>query len=340
MRAEPRGKCHVCGAGGRELYTGLKDKLFDAPGAWRMVRCADRRCGLMWLDPMPNTEDLGSAYSHYYTHTDNDNFPPEWPGKQAYKAFLQRRFAYPYGVDSRLQYWRARMLPHRIEELAFRVMYLKRHVGGRLLEIGCGGGAMLELMANLGWSAEGVDFDQKAVAVARSRGLEVRLGSVEQQGYADNYFDAVTTSHLIEHVPDPRALLLEIKRILKPGGKLVVVTPNGRSSGHALFRRRWRGLEPPRHLHIFNRDALRALTKECGLDVDQLRTTIRAADTIVNFSLELGRRDAIGIGLTPVNPRPHLARFLQLTEWVYSLVNRDAGEELLLIAIKPALFSA
>lgn len=335
MRAQARRECHVCGASGSEVYNGLKDKLFDAPGTWRLVQCQNRRCGLLWLDPMPLAEDLGSAYLDYYTHADDESFPPGWPGKPAYKAFLERRFSYPYHVRSTIQYLRACLLPHRTAELAFRVMYLPRHCGGRLLEVGCGGGAMLELMSRLGWHAEGVDFDEKAVAVARSRGLEVRIGSLEQQAYRDGSFDAVTASHLIEHVPDPRALLREIHRILKPGGKLVAVTPNGRSWGHSLFHRKWRGLEPPRHLHIFNREALGSLARECGFNVDQLRTTIRAADTIFNISLELGRKGARRVGLSQRTSRYRLARFLQLTEWIYSLINRDAGEELLLIASKP-----
>lgn len=334
MRSEAREECHVCGEAGRELYSELKDKLFDAPGIWRLVQCQNTRCGLVWLNPMPLTEDLGAAYVTYYTHV-KDSFPPDWPRKNSYRAFLQRQFSYSFGVESFLWSGFARLLPHRTAEIAFNVMYLPRHPGGRLLEVGCGGGAMLELMARLGWDAEGVDFDEKAVDVARSRGLRVRAGSLEQQGYPDNHFDAVTTSHLIEHVPDPRALLLEVRRILKPGGKLVIVTPNVRSWGHALFGRRWRGLEPPRHLHIFNRYALGALARECDLQIDQLRTTIRAANGMFNASFALGKPGARQVKAPRSKPWMVITRLMQFMEWGYLQLNRDAGEELVLVASKP-----
>ena len=58
-------------------------------------------------------------------------------------------------------------------------------------------------------------------------------------------FDAVTMSHVIEHVPDPVAFLDKCRRVLRPGGRLVLSTPNVRSLGHKRFRQSWRGLEPP-----------------------------------------------------------------------------------------------
>lgn len=103
-------------------------------------------------------------------------------------------------------------------------------------------------MQALGWQVEGVDFDPKGVRNAQAKGLTVHLGDLDRQGYPDDSFDAVAMSHVIEHVPDPSALLRECRRILKPGGRLVVLTPNVASWGHRLYGSDWRGLEPPRRM--------------------------------------------------------------------------------------------
>lgn len=93
-----------------------------------------------------------------------------------------------------------------------------------------------------GWRVEGVDFDPGAVEVARASGLEVRLESLESQRYPDQSFDAVTMVHLIEHTHDPVGLIHESRRILKPRGQLVILTPNARFGGMRCSAPRGKGL--------------------------------------------------------------------------------------------------
>ena len=50
------------------LYQNLRDRLFSAPGQWNLVRCAEKSCGIIWLDPMPLEGDIGEAYRDYLTH--------------------------------------------------------------------------------------------------------------------------------------------------------------------------------------------------------------------------------------------------------------------------------
>src|SRR5206468_4239492 len=134
----------------------------------------------------------------------------------------------------------------------FSVFYLPSMRDGRLLEIGVGSGQMLAAMRTHGWQVEGVDLDPAAVRNAQAKGLPVKLGTLEEQNYPDCSFDAIVMSHVIEHVPAPVSFLNECRRVLKPHGRLVLITPNSDSLGHRLYDRNWRGLEPPRHLHIFN----------------------------------------------------------------------------------------
>lgn len=338
IRSGNNPSCHICGNTGKALYGDLRDKLFGAPGLWHLKQCTNARCRLIWLDPMPLPEDIGIAYKEYYTHSDNPGFPANWPVKDTFRAYLQRKYGYPLAnnvAGRTLKAWLAAQKVHRTAELEFSVMYLSFIPQGRLLEVGCGSGVMLELMQRLGWTVEGVDFDDKASRMARGRGLDVKTGSLEQQNYPDNTFDAITMSHLIEHVPDPRGLVAEVYRVLKPGGKLVVVTPNSASWGHALFGRRWRGLEPPRHLHLFNREAIRRLAEDSRLQVEELRTTIRSANGMFAWSLALKCSAARVVPPANSKPRRALTRLMQFFEWFYLMFNKDAGEELLLIARKP-----
>jgi SAM-dependent methyltransferase len=136
--------------------------------------------------------------------------------------------------------------------------------GGRLLDIGFGNGAFLELAAEIGWSAEGIDFDPAAVQAARSRGLEVRCAGVEELAGEPGAYDVITLSHVLEHVYDPPALLRAVYRLLKPGGLFWLETPNLDSLGHARFGRNWRGLEPPRHLTLFCVDSIKLALAQAG----------------------------------------------------------------------------
>jgi SAM-dependent methyltransferase len=139
------------------------------------------------------------------------------------------------------------------------VRFLPAVPNGRLLDVGCGSGKWLLTMRGLGWQGEGVDFDDAAVRVGRQRGLTVHFGSVEQQNYPEESFDAIILNHVIEHVPEPVRTVNECRRILKRGGKIVLCTPNSSSLGHRVFKENWRGLEPPRHLHLFSPQSLRRL---------------------------------------------------------------------------------
>ncbi|HQU15402.1 MAG TPA: class I SAM-dependent methyltransferase [Gammaproteobacteria bacterium] len=150
--------------------------------------------------------------------------------------------------------------------------------GGRqLLDIGCGNGLMLSFARDMGWSARGVELDSDAVAVARSRGLDVKHGDIRVLAHEREAYDMITCSHVIEHVHDPLSLLSDIYRLLKPEGILWLQTPNIDSLGRKRFGPNWRGLEPPRHLVLFSSSSLKQALRnagfvpsdagECGLQV-------------------------------------------------------------------------
>lgn len=328
--APGRPACVVCGASGRLLYEDLEDRLVGTPGRWRMLRCADAGCGLLWLDPPPDARTLAAAYQGYHTHA-----PP--PGRTAWERTLRRwlregHFAARFGYPVRGA-WLKRVLalalrpdPDLRENLDRIVMHLEPRPGGRVLDVGCGGGLTLAQLRDLGWQVEGVDPDPEVAAAAARRGLTVRVGSLPQQGYPDASFDAVTLGHVIEHVAEPAALLAECRRVLRPDGRLSLVTPNAASLGHARFGRDWRGLEPPRHLQVFTAAALERAVRAARLRPLTLRTSAGGAAFIHAETRRL-------LGAAGAAPRDAEARRFAREERARIAAEPGLGEELVLIAV-------
>jgi SAM-dependent methyltransferase len=136
--------------------------------------------------------------------------------------------------------------------------------GGRVLDVGFGSGAFMCLAKQVGWQVSGVDPDPVAVANGRKAGMDVRHGGIEAFSDALETFNVITLSHVIEHVHDPINTIKLAHSLLIPGGRLYIVTPNIDAYGHQNFKECWRGLEPPRHLTIFNWSSMLRALEEAG----------------------------------------------------------------------------
>ena len=164
----------------------------------RVVRC--RSCGLAYVDPRPPRHDLLAIYREQ-TYYRNAN-----------------ACAYGYGdyvADHRL-----------LEPLAARRLAdieTRRPERGRLLDVGCATGVLLDVARAGGWDVTGVDVSDYAVDFCRSRGLTVHHGDVESARFPSAHFDVVVMDDTVEHLADPRATLAELARLLVPGG-LVTTT--------------------------------------------------------------------------------------------------------------------
>ncbi len=147
--------------------------------------------------------------------------------------------------------------------------------GARLLDIGCSSGALLRSARTHGFDAEGVEPAAQAAEFAQSAGLKVFHGYLEEARFPASSFDAVTLMEVIEHLPDPSALLREVWRILKPNGVLVVGTGNGASWTVRLVGARWgyfQVAEHGGHISFFNPLSLALLARRCGFDVERSET--------------------------------------------------------------------
>lgn len=342
----PNPECAVCGRKGESLYVGLTDRLFGAPGEWSLKRCPERTCRLIWLDPVPLESEIHHAYETYYTHPLEAAKISRWRdlyyrANYRLKAIhLRARFG-DRGERRRataILTWLALgpYVPTRAI-VEFPMRYLPKPQNGRILEIGFGYGRTIAQLRELGWEAEGLETDAVTVADARLRGLKVSCGTLIEQDYPAGHFDAIVSNHVLEHVHDPNELLLESRRILRPGGRFIAATPNASSLGHRLFGSDWRGLEPPRHLQIFTRSAITALARNAGFEHPTSVGSSRGAALIWNLSRRQRKigvnLDGLSIGTEPI-PWSLSAFAVELLECLLSPIAPEIAEEIILIAEK------
>jgi 2-polyprenyl-3-methyl-5-hydroxy-6-metoxy-1,4-benzoquinol methylase len=274
---EPVTTCPACGADSRQLLHGrLSDRVFFcASGEWSMYCCES--CASAFLDPRPTADTIGLAYQHYITHEKSPIF--------ASLSFLEklrvmlangyRNYRYgtrDYPTGSFLGVLAAGLIPNGRAIIDAGMRHLpKEKRKGRLLDIGFGNGAFLMRASQAGWDAVGVDLDYKTVEAARCLGLDARLGGVESLDPSVEQFDVITLAHVIEHVHHPVAVLQACYRLLRADGFLWVETPNVASIGHRLFGENWRGLEPPRHLVLFNLKSIGNTLRTAGFTKVELQ---------------------------------------------------------------------
>lgn len=142
---------------------------------------------------------------------------------------------------------------------------------GRILDVGCGRGLFLHVMRRAGWSVAGVESSQETAGEASAAyGVEVVAGDPPEWPFLPGSFDVVTLNHVLEHLPDPADWIRACRRLLSPGGLLVVSVPNLGSLQAIVGNRDWFHLDVPRHLHHFTRRGLHALLEREGFRV--LRT--------------------------------------------------------------------
>jgi 2-polyprenyl-3-methyl-5-hydroxy-6-metoxy-1,4-benzoquinol methylase len=225
--------CNLCG--GQRHRT-----ILQAPD-YTFVRCTD--CGLSFQNPQPVFGDLkfryGQNYFEYELRNEENFFHLMKLGLQDIRFFERTS-----GLDT----------------------------GRRFLDVGCATGMLLEYMREQGWSVRGVELCRESAEYGmRTKKIDIFVGTLEQAGFPDASFPIVHFSHLIEHVPDPKAFFVEVRRILAPAGYVVVVTPNIGGLQARLFRERWRSAIAD-HLTLFSKTTLKAMLIATGYQIVQTVT--------------------------------------------------------------------
>jgi len=165
--------------------------------------------------------------------------------------------------------------PYYLEQPAQRIANAHRllsliPVGGRLLEVGCACGFLLVAARERGFTVEGVEMSAWASQHARDAyGLDVRTGTLEGSGFPASSYDAVVMADVIEHLTEPRRTLQAIHRVLRPGGRLLLLTPDVGSALARVLGRRWWGLLDD-HYFYFSRQTLRRFLDDEGFAVERI----------------------------------------------------------------------
>jgi SAM-dependent methyltransferase len=175
-----------------------------------------------------------------------------------------KEHTYPIMFRIEQSHWwytgRRKILASFLEDICRRVTDRRP----RILDVGCGTGANLLMLSEYG-DAEGVDVSEDALAFCRERGLEkVKLGAAEKLPYDDGTFDLVTALDVVEHLDDDLAGLREMRRVLRPGGRVLLFVPT--------FMFLW-GLQDDvsNHRRRYRLPELRRVLEQAGFEVE--RTT-------------------------------------------------------------------
>jgi 2-polyprenyl-3-methyl-5-hydroxy-6-metoxy-1,4-benzoquinol methylase len=262
------GSCLACGSDHFEHWADATDvEYFTTERCYSYYRCRD--CDCLWIDPVP-LDALDKIYpSNYYSYSE-----ASLSVIATVKNVLDRRFFRSHLGDT----------------------------GGaslRLLDVGGGSGLSLNLAREADSRVTDtviVDLDAGAQSVAEKNGHTFFHGRFEDYETSDT-FDCIFLLNLIEHVANPGDVLRKVGRLLKPGGKLLIKTPNWRSYDQFLFRHdSWGGFHCPRHWVLFTLPGFRTFANACGLDVVSAQYTQGAPFWAVSVLDSLRKRGLVSIG--------------------------------------------
>jgi SAM-dependent methyltransferase len=260
-------QCCICEIDDAEpIGVGEDFEYRTSPDTFLAVSC--RRCGLVYLNPRPASSELDRIY------------PPDYHAFD----FSAERFGFVYKVRRQLE--------------AQRLLSCCRGLGkaAQIIDVGCGDGFHLSLLQEFGqktWRLEGVEPNDRAVEMGVRSGLKIHQGTVQSLELPTASYDLAFMIATIEHVDDPVGVLRAVRSLLKPGGKLVIVTDNTDTLDFQLSKtRHWGGYHFPRHWNLFNPVTIEVLAKKTQFEVESLTTIISPVNWVYSIRNALVDRRA------------------------------------------------
>ena len=139
--------------------------------------------------------------------------------------------------------------------------------GGELLDVGCSIGQFLELAIAKGWDAEGIELNLDAAEIAKNvTKKKIHTEKIEDINFGSKLFDVVTLWGVFEHLNDPNSMLRSVRKLLKPGGAVLVFVPNGHSLIIRLSRQENSTVSGRSHLWYFTPDTLDRIFRKNGFE--------------------------------------------------------------------------
>lgn len=299
--------CPVCEERAQELVMRARDRLFGRPGEYGVVRCTS--CSTRYLSPRPTLEALGVHYpDDYFVYLTPDRMPAlmrplmAWLGRRRWLAYI-RRFERALG----------RFSP-----------------GTQIVDVGCGQNHFLATLRDVrGCQGIGVDFKPEMAAYVRDTlGMPVVEGTLHTAGFGAAQFDVVTMSEYLEHEPDPKGVLREARRILKPGGHVAIEIPFVEGVPAKLFGARWSQIDAPRHLNYFTRETLSLLLQRTGFRLVHTRTfqvPFNLGMSVLQAfgATHIGRLGLLESGLAVLSSLPFLLVYPLMDEFMFAVARAE-----------------
>jgi SAM-dependent methyltransferase len=233
--------CPACGCAERSVLFKGTDRLYrTTTKEFQIVEC--RRCRLIRLFPRPCPSELVSYYPPEYWFVPKDGAADRL--EERYRRFVLR---------DHLRFVR------RALEAA--------PPDGLVLDVGCGGGLFLSMLAEEGVPVTGLDFSLDAAKAAWSRGVPAVCASLSHAPLAAGSCRLITMFHLLEHLYEPQSYVEAAYQLLRPAGRLIIQVPNASSWQFLMLGERWTGCDIPRHLTLFRTADVEGLLERCGFTV-------------------------------------------------------------------------
>ena len=261
LRPSEHVPCNLCGADDAAPLV--------VKHGFTIVQC--RRCDLAYVSPRPDAAALVALYGD----------------ERYYRNLNASPFGYPDYLGER--WLLERLVARRLTEIERRL----GRGGGKLLDVGCATGVLVEAARARGWTAVGVDVSRFATAQCHARGLDVRLGDVASADLPPDHFDVVVLDDTIEHLTDPAGALRTILPLLRPGGLITLNTPNHEGVLRRVMRGSWFHCKPPEHLYYFGPRTLRAMLERQGF----VRIETRLSGKYVTVRYLCDRTKVYGVGI-------------------------------------------
>ena len=241
----------------KELYNNM-DEFFN------LEEC--NQCSFVYTNPRPTLDTIGYFYpdSAGYFHPPHEKefelFKKNSLKGSLLKSYLAKRLNYPFESNFRF-------CPSFIFARKSKLMHIPTYVkDGNLLDIGCSSGLYLKRMELLKWNTYGLESNSRAATHAQTL---LKTGKIINQNfskgiYPENMFDVVHMSMVLEHLHDPKSALLEIRKILKPGGELILSVPNILGLELTIHKKYAYTLQVPEHVSHFSPQTLQKLLDSTG----------------------------------------------------------------------------
>lgn len=252
--------CIICGSQEVQFLVRTRDRHYGIPNEFDVVVC--QGCGLRQLDPLPSESELLSFYGPDY---------------------------YAFVPPSRAPWWKS--IARRILRSRIPTHNPSFAIPGDFLDIGCGAGDYLLIMRDRGWRVCGAEPVQAGVKAGREAGFDIRHGSLLEAGFEDASFDYVRSNHSFEHIVNPLEILHEIRRILRPDGKLFLGIPNADSLPARIFGRYWWYMGVPLHPFTYSPSTLTSLVTKAGLRVEQVYYNSNYSSVTGSLQIYLNRNN-------------------------------------------------